>query len=115
MVDSERGQTKLAARYSNFAKLKWRVEMNESIGAGRVNIRHKNGRMDYCTFRTINYFINGYWHFINRSVYDGWKRYRNDPEGFIDHLIASGYYPEGHKKKEILELIPEAEKLLTEN
>ena len=71
MHESGRGSSKLATDHNNFAGLKWRDEMQGF--ATPVTYEAHDGTDRYCKFTSIETFIHGYWHFLERAPYRGWR------------------------------------------
>ena len=69
--ESGYGTSCLATEFLNFAGLKWREEMN---GYARpVEYKAHDGIERYCEFGSLAEFIRGYWHFLERPPYSGWR------------------------------------------
>lgn len=112
MLESGRATSELATKHINFAGLKWREEMKAVPGTVGVRYEAHDGSEVYCKFTSIENFITGYWAFINRSVYNGWRDYKDNPKGFLDHLVKCGYCPDKGYADKVYKLLPEAEGLL---
>lgn len=103
-LESGWGKSGLAQDHNNFAGLKWRPERVGDI-ATAVDYTAHDGRTQYCKFNTVRDFITGYWNFIDRGPYDGWRRYLMDPEGFIRHLVKCGYCPDNGYVEKVLHIM----------
>lgn len=68
-----------------------------------------DGWDDYCKFATLEKFIEGYWGFLERTPYAGWKEHAGTAQDFLG-FIAPTYCPgrPGYAK-EVLELITQVE------
>lgn len=107
LLESGRATSDLATKHFNFAGLKWRSEM---VGyATDVVYEAHDGTERYCKFDSIESFIKGYWHFLSRSVYDGWKEHASDPEAFLKYIVNAGYCPDNGYVGKVLSLLSEAE------
>jgi N-acetylmuramoyl-L-alanine amidase len=80
--------------------------------ATRISYDAHDGREYYCKFATLENFINGYWAFMNRSVYSGWEEHADSGEDYI-RFIGKIYTPSPNYADRVLALVPEAEALLT--
>jgi hypothetical protein len=109
MLESGRGDSKLATDYDNYAGLKWREEMQGF--ATPVNYQAHDGTDRYCKFTSIETFISGYWHFLERAPYLGWRDHADSGVHFI-RFIGPIYTPTGGYAAAVEGLIPEAEALL---
>ncbi len=110
IVESARGTSRLALDHGNFAGIKWRPEMK---GHGtKVQYGAHDGVDDYCAFDSPAAFVRAYGAFIDRSVYDGWRAFENDPEGYIAFLKSRNYAADPDYVAKILGVLPEARALL---
>ena len=110
ILESGRGNSKLASKFLNFGGLKWREEMKPY--ASPISYEAWDGRTDYIEFKTVEKFIEGYWHFINRYPYKGWRKYKTDPVNYIRFIVKSGYCPDNGYTESVLLLEKEALELL---
>jgi N-acetylmuramoyl-L-alanine amidase/Mannosyl-glycoprotein endo-beta-N-acetylglucosaminidase len=108
-LESGYGRSNLAADFRNFAGLKWRSEMNGY--ATPVDYAAHDGAEKYCNFATRKKFIAGYWHFLDRSPYDGWRNHIDTPEDFI-RFIGPIYTPTHLYADNVLTLLPTARRLI---
>ncbi|MEF3192233.1 MAG: glucosaminidase domain-containing protein [Campylobacterales bacterium] len=109
MVESGRGTSLLAREHYNFAGLKYRQEM--ALYARPITYDAHDGRDDYCKFDTIDDFLRGFWAFLDRSPYQGWRAKASDPQLFLEH-IAKRYSSNPNYVRIVLERLPEATVLL---
>jgi flagellum-specific peptidoglycan hydrolase FlgJ len=109
-LESGWGTSDLATAHFNFGGLKWRPEMKKF--AEKVRYEAHDGWDDYCKFASLEKFIEGYWGFLDRAPYEGWKEHSGAAEDFIG-FISPIYCPgrEGYVE-DVLEMLPKAEKLL---
>lgn len=108
-LESGKGTSELAVKHYNFGGLKWRDAM---IGyAAKVMVTAHDGTDAYCAFAGIDEFIKGYWRFLERPVYDGWKDQAHAPEAFI-RFIGAYYCPKPGYADDVLRLLDEATHLL---
>jgi N-acetylmuramoyl-L-alanine amidase len=110
MLESGRARSDLAKLHYNFGGIKWRREM--APHATKIEYEASDGVDDYCKFATIENFIAGYWAFLNRSPYSGWEEHVETAEDFI-RFIGPTYTPTRRYAEKVLNLVPEAENLLT--
>ncbi|MHC9542314.1 MAG: N-acetylmuramoyl-L-alanine amidase [Vulcanimicrobiota bacterium] len=90
LLESGRGTSILAVEHKNFGGLKWRDEMKGF--AVPVEYEAHDGKDSYCKFESYDKFIEGYWHFLDRSPYKGWRDHSQDPVDFIS-FIGKIYCP----------------------
>jgi Mannosyl-glycoprotein endo-beta-N-acetylglucosaminidase/N-acetylmuramoyl-L-alanine amidase len=109
-LESGRGSSELARVHGNFAGLKWRPEMEGF--ATKITYGAHDGVDFYSAFASAAQFIKGYWRFIGRSVYDGWRDHADDPAGYVAFLKSRGYAGDPNYTSKVLALLPEAEALL---
>jgi N-acetylmuramoyl-L-alanine amidase len=110
-LESGWGTSELATEHFNFGGLKWRPEMNHY--ATKVRYEAHDGWDDYCKFASLEKFIEGYWGFLERAPYEGWKEHTGTIKDFIG-FIAPIYCPgRAGYVEDVLELIPKVEELLT--
>lgn len=105
--------SQLARRHNNFGGLKYRKEL--AGVATKVKYEAHDGVDDYCAFDSLENFIKGYWLFIDRTPYKGWRNNNADGEAFIN-FIAPIYTP-GNKgyADRIISRIAQAGTLLAES
>src|SRR6218665_269822 len=89
ILESGRGTSKLAVEHNNYTGLKYRPEM-EGFATG-VSYGAHDGTDKYCAFASPEAFVPGYWQFISRKVYDGWKAHADDAAAYIAFLKGKGY------------------------
>lgn len=111
ILESGRGNSSLARNHFNFGGLKWRKEMSQM--ASPIVYNAHDGVTKYVKFPSVDIFIEGYWHFINRYPYKGWEKYKEDGEGFLRHIVKSGYCPDAGYVQKVLSLHKEAKELLS--
>jgi N-acetylmuramoyl-L-alanine amidase len=111
ILESGRGESDLARLHLNFAGLKWRPEMES--WAQPVDYEAHDGKVKYCKFSSQDAFIEGYWRFLMRPVYDGWNTHTNPSREFIRFLLACGYTESNTYLDEVTSLVPSATLLLS--
>lgn len=109
ILESGRGTSRLAIDHLNFGGLKWREEMAEF--ATPVEYEASDGWDKYCKFESLEKFIEGYWHFLDRSPYKGWRNNVASGKDFI-HFIGSIYATDKHYVLKVLDLLAEAKQHL---
>ena len=112
ILESGRGSSILAKKHNNFAGLKYRKVMKPYA----TKVRYGDGDGDntwmYCKFANSSKFIDGFWAFLDRDPYRGWRKKSYSPEAFLKK-IAPVYCPYNKNyTKLVMKLIPEAERLL---
>ncbi|MEC4820002.1 MAG: N-acetylmuramoyl-L-alanine amidase [Scytonema sp. PMC 1069.18] len=112
ILESGRGQSALATEHNNFWGLKWRSEM---IGTATPTLYQAwDGTAEYCKFPTVERAIVGYWAFINRPPYVGYKNHALNAKKYLEFIVKAGYCPNDGYLDKVLSLLPEAQKLLAE-
>lgn len=76
-----------------------------------VNYHAHDGDEQYCHFDSVEAFIPGYWHFLDRAPYAGWRDHAGTGVDFI-RFIGPTYTPTGGYAAVVEGLIPEAQALL---
>lgn len=110
MLESGRGTSDLATKHYNFGGLKYRPEMR--LHASKVYYKASDGFDNYCKFDSPEAFIGGFWAFIDRNPYRGWRNYAYSEKSFVE-FIAPIYCPfNPDYAQKVLSLVPEAKKLL---
>jgi N-acetylmuramoyl-L-alanine amidase len=110
LIESGRATSDLAKLHNNFAGLKWRPEM--APHATKVSYTAHDGTDFYCAFASLDKFIAGYWAFLERSPYKGWKTHAATGEDFIRFVGPIYCPPNAGYAADVIRLIPEAKGLL---
>jgi N-acetylmuramoyl-L-alanine amidase/Mannosyl-glycoprotein endo-beta-N-acetylglucosaminidase len=103
------GSSALCKEYNNFAGIKWRNEMKPY--AVPVSYEAHDGVALYCNFKDQSNFIKGYWAFLNRKPYAGWRNHTADPQDFIE-FIGPIWAQDPKYSENVLNLLGAAEDLL---
>jgi hypothetical protein len=111
ILESGYGRSRLAEEHLNFGGLKWRAEM--AGFAEPVDYPAHDGVDQYCKFASVAAFIAGYWKFLDRAPYRGWRDHAATPESFI-RFIGPIYTPTQLYADTVLSLLPKARAILTE-
>lgn len=111
ILESGRGSLGLASNHRNFAGMKYHSDITD--WAKRVHYNAHDGKGYYCEFESLSDFVSGYWAFLDRSLYDGWRNFGKDPDGFINH-VGPIWAEDPNYVGKVLGLISEAEALLDE-
>jgi N-acetylmuramoyl-L-alanine amidase/Mannosyl-glycoprotein endo-beta-N-acetylglucosaminidase len=123
ILESGRGQSDLFKLHGNPYGMKYRREMSQI--ADPVSYTGSDGVTDdYCKFDDLEDAVKGYWIFIERPPYRGWRQNNATPEAYIRFITYAGYFggpfdgtevdrqrKEGYISK-VLGLVPEARQLL---
>jgi hypothetical protein len=112
IVESGWGSSELAKTHNNYAGIKWRKEM--SPFASKVVYEASDGKGYYCHFHDKENFIKGYWAFLERSPYNGWREHVSDGEEFIS-FIGGIWAEDKHYIEKVLNRLSDAEELLGES
>jgi N-acetylmuramoyl-L-alanine amidase/Mannosyl-glycoprotein endo-beta-N-acetylglucosaminidase len=108
-LESGYGHSELARKYHNFAGLKWRDEMRGY--ATPVEYAAHDGTEEYCAFSNYSSFIFGYWRFLDRTPYIGWRAHSSSGESFI-RFIAPIYTPTQLYAQSVIQLLPQVVELI---
>lgn len=108
-LESGYGRSRLAVDLLNFAGLKWREEMSGYARA--VEYSAHDGVDRYCGFGSLTEFIKGYWHFLDRTPYKGWRDHAGSSEAFI-RFIGPVYTPTQLYADNVIALVPTARALI---
>jgi N-acetylmuramoyl-L-alanine amidase/Mannosyl-glycoprotein endo-beta-N-acetylglucosaminidase/LysM domain/Peptidase family M23 len=111
LLESARGTSKLSTEHLNFGGLKWRDGMEEF--ATPVEYEASDGKDKYCKFASLEKFIKGYWRFLDRSPYDGWRNNVSSGEEFI-RFIGPIYAGDSQYAEKILNIYPNIKQLLAD-
>ena len=89
ILESGRGSSDLFKSHGNPFGMKYRPEMNRI--AIPVTYEASDGRDIYCKFETLQDAVDGYWIFIDRPVYSGWRTSIASAEEYIEFIAFAGY------------------------
>ena len=110
ILESARGASGLAREHNNFGGIKWRPEMQGF--ATPVEYEANDGLDTYCAFDDLVAYIDGYWQFLTRRPYEGWRDFADSPADFIA-FIGGIWAPSNPAYAErVLNLVAEARTLL---
>jgi hypothetical protein len=113
LLESTRAESDLAVNANNFAGLKWRIpDMKGFAEPLKIKVPSEPEEVEFCKFTGIDAFIIGYWKFLTRTPYKGLEEYTNTPENFLGFLKAKGYSSDPKYVSKVVDLLPEAQKLL---
>lgn len=109
ILESGWGGSELANKHNNFAGMKYRKAMEPF--ATKVSYAAHDGVDDYCAFASPAAFIDGYWAFLERAPYKGWRSRAGDAEDFIE-FVGPIWAQDGAYSEKVLNLLSQAEALL---
>ena len=110
ILESDRGNSKLARDAKNFAGMKWRKELS-GIGLPiLIDVPSEPYPMEFAAFATPQDFVRGFFKFLDREPYRGWRN-TVSPDQYIEH-IGSTWAADPRYIAKVKALIPEARKLL---
>jgi len=90
ILESGRGKSALFTDHLNPYGMKFRREMRTI--ADQVIYTDSGGETDiYCKFDNYEEAVEGYWVFIDRSPYSGWRASSSTPEDYIKFIAYAGY------------------------
>lgn len=111
ILESGRGTSKLFTEHKNPYGMKYRPEM--ATIASKASYKAHDGVDDYCAFKSVEDAVKGYWLFIDRAPYKGWREHGASPEGYVRHLVESGYATDSKYLRKVLDVLDEARWLLS--
>jgi hypothetical protein len=127
ILESGRGSTDLAKLHNNFHGMKWREEMQGiATSVYYSTISEPSGGDNFCKFSNPIDAVRGYWRFVERSPYKGWRDHVSSAEdflAFIGPIWCSPGYTDTWKSQHgglnyheyiIKNLYSEAQELITE-
>jgi hypothetical protein len=109
ILESGWGSSDLAEKHNNFAGMKYRDAIKKY--ATKIKYKAHDGEDFYCAFATLGDFINGYWAFLDRPPYKGWRDVAADAENFIEFVGPIWAQDKAYSEK-VLNLLARAEALL---
>lgn len=96
--ESNWGKSELARLHCNYAGMKAISGVARVIAeapATKVVYQAHDGSDIYLRFAAISNFIKGYWLFVERTPYAGWREVAHEPAAFIRHLASHGWAQKG--------------------
>jgi N-acetylmuramoyl-L-alanine amidase len=88
--ESGRGNSDLFKLYKNPFGMKYRPEM--ASAATSISYTDSAGETDYyCKFDSYDKAVEGYWKFIERAPYQGWRNATQDAEQYLRYIVFAGY------------------------
>lgn len=109
ILESNWGNSDLAMTHNNFGGIKYRKEMEKY--ATKIQYKAHDGNGFYCHFENLEDFIDGYWAFLERKPYEGWKNHAQDAESFISYIGPTWAEDKAYADK-VIDLLDVAETLL---
>ena len=89
ILESGRGSSDLFRLHGNPFGMKYRREM---CGVAiPIQYSAHDGEDVYCKFDTLQDAVDGYWVFINRPIYSGWRTSVATEADYIDFIAFAGY------------------------
>lgn len=110
ILESNWGNSDLAKVHNNFAGIKYRKEMENY--ASKIFYEAHDGKAAYCHFQDLNKFLDGYWAFLERIPYKGWKNHTENAESFISFVGPIWAEDKSYVEK-VIDLLDDAEALLS--
>lgn len=98
ILESGHGSSDLFKLYGNPFGMKYRPEMRRI--ATPVNYNAHDGEDVYCKFDSPEDAVNGYWVFINRDFYSGWRTNVSSAEDYIEFITFAGYIDGDNEAKQ---------------
>ncbi|WP_160166305.1 peptidoglycan-binding protein [Calothrix sp. PCC 7507] len=96
ILESGRGSTNLAKLHHNYHGLKWREEMNGIAKSVYYQTTSEpTGGDNFCKFANSVDAVRGYWNFLERSPYKGWRDHVSSAADFLA-FICPIWCPPGY-------------------
>jgi N-acetyl-anhydromuramyl-L-alanine amidase AmpD len=96
ILEGGRETTELSQKYNNHHGMKWRPEMQGcAISVYYETITEPSGGANFCQFPDKASAVRGYWRFLERSPYKGWRNHTNSPSDFLA-FIGPIWCPPGY-------------------
>jgi hypothetical protein len=109
ILESGWGKSELAREHLNYAGMKYRKPMKPY--AKPIEFKAHDGKDTYCEFFSLSNFITGFWVFLDRSPYEGWRTETDSPMKFI-RFIGPIWAQDEHYAAKVLDLMDDAADLL---
>jgi hypothetical protein len=109
ILESGWGWSGLAVEHKNYAGMKFRKEIERY--ATSVDYEAHDGVGKYCKFASHENFIKGFWAFVDRAPYKGWREHAGNSEDFIAFVGAIWAEDKKYIDK-VIDLIDDATTLL---
>jgi N-acetylmuramoyl-L-alanine amidase len=90
ILESGRGSSSLFRDHRNPYGMKYRSEMS-GVATSVSYTDHAGETDNYCKFSTYAKAVAGYWTFIDRSPYSGWRAASMTAEEYISFITYAGY------------------------
>lgn len=88
--ESGRGASLLFKEHNNPFGMKYRSELDHLCKP--VRYTDWAGEEDnYCSFSDFETAVQGYWTFIDRAPYRGWRDHSQSPVDFVRFIVFAGY------------------------
>ena len=110
ILESDRGNSKLAREQNNFAGMKWRKEL---IGIGEpkiIQVPSEPHPVEFASFKSPQDFVRGFYAFLDRAPYEGWRNQQTSDE-YIRH-IGKVWATDPSYIQKVVSLFPEARKII---
>ncbi len=96
ILESGRGSTDLAKLHHNFHGMKWREEMKGIATSVYYSTNSEpTGGDNFCKFANPIDAVRGYWRFVERSPYKGWRNHVSSAKDFLA-FIGPIWCPPGY-------------------
>lgn len=110
ILESDRGNSRLAREFRNFAGMKWRDEILDLAEGRLIDVPSEPAPVRFAWFETVQDFVDGFYRFLDRSPYAGWRN-THSPAEYIEH-IGPTWAADPEYVRKVRGLIPEATELL---
>lgn len=110
ILESDRGNSKLAREHNNFAGMKFRQELEGIADPRLIQVPSEPVPVEFAYFKSPQDFVRGFYRFLDRDPYNGWRNQPN-PETYIRHVGPTWATDPSYVSK-VINLIPEANALI---
>jgi len=97
ILETGRGTSKVFLECKNPAGMKWRPEMQNIATAKYIQtVSEPSGGAEFCNFATFDDAVVGYFRFLDRSPYAGWRNVANKTAADFLEFIGKIWCPPGY-------------------
>lgn len=111
ILESDRGNSKLAREHNNFAGIKYRKELEGIAAPKSIQVPSEPAPVDFAYFKSPQDFVRGVFKFLDRSPYDGWRE-QPTAEAYVRH-VGRVWATDPDYVQKVINLIPEAAALIS--
>lgn len=98
ILESGRGNSSLSRDFNNYHGMKWRQELAGLATPVEYQTgTEPTGKATFCRFGSAADAVLGYWRFLDRSPYQGWRDHSGNPSDFLG-FIGPIWCPPGYAR-----------------